>query len=267
MKFQVSLVCCCLILATAQCCWARATARQTVRPPLQPHHQQAICEEVHVPLCTKVGWSGSTSRKHMREVEELGDYEIIIKSCCSNATIHFLCSHYTPFCSGGVTLPPCREFCEYVRDGCESQYEKMSMSWPKHMQCDTFPSHTTSNSNCIPLPPLDQLQTPPEYECNEKPTTVAAQQAAPSQPATSTQQAASSQPATSAQKAASSQPPTSAQKAASSQPPTSAQQAASSQPPTSAMKNQAPTVKTRPRTINRKSTDPSTDKNPRRSFS
>ena len=174
MKVQASSsFLCCLAVATALLgqCWARS-ARQTIRPPLQPE-QAPRCELVDVPMCAKIGWPNSTHfpnyEMRVQATTELLHYTSVIQSCCSNAIVHFLCSHYTPFCHRGVTIPPCKQFCEYVRDGCMSFYQRVGLAWPEHMQCDNFPTHT--GSNCILPPQLHKLQIPTEYGCS-RPTTI-----------------------------------------------------------------------------------------------
>ena len=156
------------VLAFSGCSGSRSL--QTTRPPLtEPARPLLQCQKIDAKsICSDVSWEYAYFPNFRGQSQryanaELRDYYGIIRSCCSNAIVHFLCSVYTPFCYRGMTLPPCRKFCEYVRDGCQEEYNKLRFSWPGHLNCDNFPT-----KHCVTPPSLDMLKIPSKFNARCK---------------------------------------------------------------------------------------------------
>ena len=143
---------------------SRSTEISTIPPD-----SNSRCEPIDgVLICQTMDWQNATFpnyRQHMTQVEanaEVIDFYQVIRTCCSPAIVHFLCSYYTPPClkqPGGalVTVPPCRELCQMVRDGCEHIYLSSSLQWPSHLDCERFPLQ--SEGICL-MSPQQQLVIP-----------------------------------------------------------------------------------------------------------
>ena len=149
---------------------SRSTEIQPVSTPVPPD-SNSRCEPIDgVPICQTMNWPNATFpnyRQHLTQVEanaEVIDFYQVIRTGCSPAIVHFLCSYYTPAClfkePGGefITVPPCRELCQMVRDGCEHIYQSCSLQWPSHLDCERFPL-PSEGMVCL-LPPQNQLVIP-----------------------------------------------------------------------------------------------------------
>lgn len=135
--------------------WILAAASSVKNPQLEVSTQPPIgsCEPIRdVSLCLGVDWKNASFpnlRQQSTQVEanlELNGYTPLILQGCSNAIVHFLCAVYAPLCVSipGINIPltlaPCREVCEYVREGCEPVLIENDFQWPQHLDCDNFPA-------------------------------------------------------------------------------------------------------------------------------
>ena len=105
------------------------------------------------PLCSQIGYSSvflPNFKNHLNPKEankELGHYQVLIDSGCSNALLHLLCAVYAPFCNNitgpPTRVPPCRNLCEYVGDGCKSTVNRSGLDWPpgQHLNCSYYPEY------------------------------------------------------------------------------------------------------------------------------
>ena len=102
-----------------------------------------------IEMCSEIGYSmGSFPnwRDHSTPIEaeqELSNFIFLIRTVCSEAIVHMLCAVYAPFCDPNlphIRLPPCKELCQAVRDGCEDDLLSFGHSWPPPLDCDQYPS-------------------------------------------------------------------------------------------------------------------------------
>lgn len=132
---------------------------QTLRPPVTTESQSFSCLNIsEVSFCSQIGyfhgsypnWRGQYSPSTANQ--ELLNYGPLITGVCSNAIVHMLCSVYAPFCTPErpfIRLPPCKELCQYVRDGCEDDLMEYGFQWPPALGCERYPSvNETKLSYC-----------------------------------------------------------------------------------------------------------------------
>lgn len=154
---------------------------QSVRPPLTDQPQSFLCLDIsEVEFCTQIGYNHSSFpnwRGHFTPEsanQELLNYRPLIMSVCSNAVVHMLCAVYAPFCLPDIPhirIPPCKELCQYVRDGCEDDLFNFGFQWPPALECEKYPSRQeTRLSFCHAN--LSDLAIPPNIPTNPPPTTI-----------------------------------------------------------------------------------------------
>ena len=167
-------MCCVLILVLV--CVLGGLAQ--VRPPIPPETTSYTCENItEIEFCSRVGYvtaSFPNYRNQFTQMEansELKNFLALAESVCSNAVVLFLCSVYAPFCDPEepqFRVPPCRELCQHVRDGCEDLVNQFDLTWPPHLECDLYPS---SMDNLITFCPdnISLVEIPPNFETNPPP--------------------------------------------------------------------------------------------------
>ena len=127
-----------------------------------------------VNMCINIGWNASfpNFREHQTQSdanEEISSFYPLVRTRCSNAIAHFLCSVYAPVCISSlpdgteVTLKPCRNLCTYVRTPCEPIMNQNGFEWPAHLDCNNFPVNGSSSSKedlCLDIPNLSTVDIP-----------------------------------------------------------------------------------------------------------
>ncbi|NP_001266206.1 frizzled precursor [Amphimedon queenslandica] len=127
-----------------------------------------------VAMCLYVPWGNASFpnlREHRTQSEantEVNVFQPLVTHQCSNAIVHFLCAVYTPACvegpEGTVTLKPCRNLCNHVRNTCEPLMQQGGLDWPPHFECSNFPESAGSTSDidslCFKVP--INVTIPPE---------------------------------------------------------------------------------------------------------
>lgn len=123
---------------------AVATTTQTLTPTPPP-----ACQRVDTKYCpSAIGYTDTrfpTSRGQQTQLQaetELASYETLIRTECSGAIVHFLCSYFFPECVNGVVLEPCRELCLHVRPGCRAAVQQLNSTWTAEFACESLPSRT-----------------------------------------------------------------------------------------------------------------------------
>ena len=99
-------------------------------------------------LCHNLGYHNITfpnSRGHLswQEAEyELDQFSLFVLLRCSHHVLHFFCYYYLPECINHTPYPlqPCRELCEEVKRECNTALKNFNLHWPRHINCQTFPS-------------------------------------------------------------------------------------------------------------------------------
>ena len=134
------------------------------------------CQPItEITMCLDITWNNASfpnlrqnSNQQEANTEIQGFFTLVQQTQCSNAIVHFLCSVYAPFCDyfdgvkTPITLKPCREVCMHVRERCEPFFVVNGFEWPKHLECDNFPSNTSTNFDdlCLNINVSD-VQIPP----------------------------------------------------------------------------------------------------------
>ena len=99
--------------------------------------------------CTAIGYNMASfpnwrdQGDSLTAKQELKQYLPVIQTACSEAIVHMLCAVYAPFCETdkpNIRLPPCKELCQAVRDGCESVFLGFGYPLPPPLNCDRYPS-------------------------------------------------------------------------------------------------------------------------------
>lgn len=101
----------------------------------------------------------------------------IIRSNCSNALAHLLCSVYTPFCyhpsnpsASPQPIYPCYRLCKYVQDDCSSYFRGVNFTWPLMLDCDNREIFKNDSRSLIFCPPdIGSLRIPSDIG-TESPT-------------------------------------------------------------------------------------------------
>ena len=142
-----------------------------VQPPVVPQVPRSCEPLVQITMCTSIYPNASFPNFRDHATQEDANKELIqflplIEGGCSNAIVHFLCSIYAPFCqarNSEIVLPPCRELCEYVYNGCERPLRDFGLPWPPHLTCTNFPLNITSKTNFCPTS-LKDIEIPPNIK-------------------------------------------------------------------------------------------------------
>uniref|UniRef100_H2YB71 Uncharacterized protein n=1 Tax=Ciona savignyi TaxID=51511 RepID=H2YB71_CIOSA len=73
----------------------------------------------------------------------------LISTSCSRFLELFLCSVFSPACTGNGVVPPCRSLCLKVKEDCEAVTQMFGIAWPPRLDCDNFPlqDDMTGNGN------------------------------------------------------------------------------------------------------------------------
>ena len=91
---------------------------------VSPNEPTYHCEELTViTWCSSIYPNASFPNYRGHEDQfsanrELLNFTPLVRTVCSNAIVHFLCSIYAPFCQPDLPnhrIRPCRELCHYVR--------------------------------------------------------------------------------------------------------------------------------------------------------
>lgn len=150
---------------------------QSLRPPPTEDPIVYTCENItQIEFCSQIGYT-TASFPNYRDQDsqtaassELENFRALAQSVCSNAVVHFLCSVYAPFCDPvrpEFRVPPCRELCEYVREGCEPPVVQFGLRWPPHLECSRYPTNGSTLTFCPPV--LAAVKIPLNIETNAPP--------------------------------------------------------------------------------------------------
>ena len=165
-RIPVSLLLICCLIGLTQC---QDQLTVSTEPPI------GTCEPItEITMCLNINWENASFpnlREHTTQRDannELNGYLPLVNQRCSNAIVHFLCSVYAPFCTiiqdRPITLSPCRELCQYVRDSCEPVLVRNLFQWPSHLNCENFPSAAdidgTIEKLCLDIPGIEMLTIP-----------------------------------------------------------------------------------------------------------
>ena len=109
-----------------------------------------------IPMCSKMGYHSGAFPNFNQQFSpdeantELVHFTRLINSKCSNALVYLLCSVYAPLCYNTTeknvvrakALPPCRNLCEYVSEGCADVVRGGGHVWPPgpHLNCSNYPT-------------------------------------------------------------------------------------------------------------------------------
>ena len=125
----------------------------TVVPTLLPTPSPATptqCERIQISFCQNVGYNWTSfpnagrQASQQESLAQLGSFALFIRERCSEAIVHFLCAHYVPECRLQGVLRPCRDLCEFVRDGCMSAFASAGIIWPEEFNCGILPVRSQS---------------------------------------------------------------------------------------------------------------------------
>jgi len=114
------------------------------------------CEPITLHMCKDIGYNHTkmpNQLNHDTQDEaglEVNQFYPLVEINCSDDLRLFLCLIYVPVCMDDFSefVPPCRSTCERAREGCEKIMMNYKFFWPKSMNCDKFPVHS-SESICI----------------------------------------------------------------------------------------------------------------------
>ncbi|XP_078668150.1 uncharacterized protein LOC144909796 isoform X1 [Branchiostoma floridae x Branchiostoma belcheri] len=119
---------------------------------------RTACEEMVIPMCVDLPYSLTSYPNFLGHASqatasaEIMRFHPLAKMPCSPDILSFICTLYAPPCdkktADGTALPPCREFCQSSRQGCENLMNKFGFQWPRQLECSRFPEENTSNG-CI----------------------------------------------------------------------------------------------------------------------
>lgn len=129
-----------------------------------------------IPMCAEIGYKAFGLPNIFDQDNtsiinaELKQFYPLIATQCSNILVHLLCFVYTPFCydmlseNGEIVteiLPPCRNMCEHVREGCIDTIKDLGRSWPQNLNCTEYPEYKEPIKMCVgvkdpsTLPPIE----------------------------------------------------------------------------------------------------------------
>ena len=170
-------LCFSVILLVLWC--ASGVTAQAPRPPLTEDPVVYTCENItQIEFCSQIGYSTASFPNYRDQAtqiaasSELENFRVLAESVCSNAVVHFLCSVYAPFCDPvrpEFRVPPCRELCEYVREGCEPVVTQFQLTWPPRLECSLYPMRNSSLVTFCP-PNISTLAIPSNIPTNPPPT-------------------------------------------------------------------------------------------------
>lgn len=102
-------------------------------------------------LCRDIGYTqmrlpNLLDHDSIREVtQQASTWVSLINIQCHPDTQLFLCSLFSPVCLNRP-IPPCRNLCLAVKEGCSSKMKFYGFPWPDMLRCDKFP---LENDLCI----------------------------------------------------------------------------------------------------------------------
>lgn len=114
-------------------------------PPTPSPGTPTQCERIQISFCLNVGYNWTSFPNAGRQVSQQGalmqleNFVPLIRQRCSEAIVHYLCAHYVPECRPQGVLRPCRDLCEFVRDGCMSNFSSAGIAWPEEFNCGILP--------------------------------------------------------------------------------------------------------------------------------
>ncbi len=132
--------------------------QQQVLPPIIIE-ENFRCENLTViTMCTEVYPLASFPNYRDHQTQEAANNELLnftplIRGVCSEAIVHFLCSIYAPFCQvdrSNIRVRPCKELCEFVREGCEDDLRLFGLDWPPHLDCANFQPDSATDLDFCP---------------------------------------------------------------------------------------------------------------------
>ena len=179
---------CCRAFVVVLLCGVGAKAQ--VRPPITEVPVQYTCENITmIDFCSEVNYSTASFPNYrnqpnqMAASSELENFIALAQTVCSNAVVHFLCSVYAPFCDPRqpqFRVPPCKELCQHVRNGCENLVIEFGLTWPPHLDCALYPTKEEDpitfcpdNITAVQIPPNIATRPPPNVTLPTPPSTTA----------------------------------------------------------------------------------------------
>ncbi len=130
-----------------------------------------------IPLCANLGYNYTAfpNYRGLNEADtilELSDLKPLIRTNCSNAILHLLCSIYAPPCMPtypGWKYPPCRALCQYVENGCATVFKVISgYDWPpnSNLNCSKYTTYERNHLSFCPPDPK-KLRIPQSKNVDE----------------------------------------------------------------------------------------------------
>lgn len=104
-----------------------------------------MCRELY-PMAAFPNFQGHQTQEAANN-ELLNYFAPLIRSVCSNAIVHFLCSVYAPFCQRNIRVRPCRELCEHVWKTCEDDLRQLNLT---NLECFNFQLDSITNLDFCP---------------------------------------------------------------------------------------------------------------------
>ncbi|XP_054642163.1 frizzled-7-like [Dunckerocampus dactyliophorus] len=108
--------------------------------------RREVCQPVSIPLCADVPYNQTIMpnllghTKQEDAAREMHHFDPLINASCSADLTMFLCTVYAPVCTVlEEPIPPCRDLCERVRQGCEARITEAGFQWPERLPCEEFP--------------------------------------------------------------------------------------------------------------------------------
>ena len=114
---------------------------------------ESQCQPIRVRACRNMPWNRTqlpnalgheTLSAVRRALEPFGP---VLKSRCSRDLDFLLCALYTPQCSAGDAVLPCRQDCQKVRDACAGEFDSFGLPWPTELDCQNLPSY--NRGRCV----------------------------------------------------------------------------------------------------------------------
>nr|XP_002734987.1 PREDICTED: uncharacterized protein LOC100369768 [Saccoglossus kowalevskii] len=112
------------------------------------------CSGINVPLCVDLKYNSTRFPNILdQQSQEAAGLQVhqfypLVKVVCSPYLKTFLCAVFVPRCvENQSTLPPCYDFCEKAKDGCEILMNRFGFQWPDYLNCDKFPRRLDNNSS------------------------------------------------------------------------------------------------------------------------
>ncbi|XP_071959169.1 uncharacterized protein [Antedon mediterranea] len=134
----------------------------TVTNPTVPNLQQGGCEPLRNPYCEGLSYNttrvpnliGSTSQDEAASI--MGSFFPFISSDCAPDLKVYACSMFSPPCTDGPLLLPCRSLCEAVASKCGNAFASLGQSGNELLQCHLMPTDNCNTGSVDNEESIDQ---------------------------------------------------------------------------------------------------------------